>query len=164
VTGDDLERCHIAALRILAYRWNSEVELRRKLASKRFEDDVIDTTITRLRDEKWLDDERFAEALVRTKAMKRMGRGRIKGALRAAGVDSESAERAIRANLDPDKEMEGLKAACAKRMRVLARKLGADFLDSDEGRNKLTAWLLNQGYDAALVQSLIKEIRVADHQ
>ena len=159
---DDLERCHIAALRILAYRWNSEAELRRKLASKRFDNDVVAATITRLRDEKWLDDERFAEALVRTKAMKRMGRGRIKGALRAAGVDSESAERAIRANLDPDKEMEGLKAACAKRMRVLARKLGADFLDTDEGRNKLTAWLLNQGYDAALVHGVIRDFIKGD--
>jgi len=164
VPDDDLERCHIAALRILAYRWNSEAELRRKLASKRFERDVVDATITRLRDEKWLDDERFAEAFVRTQAMKRHGRGRIKGALRAAGVDSESADRAIRANLDPEKEMEGLKAACTRRMRVLARKLGPDFLDTDEGRNKLTSWLLNQGYDAALVQSAIKEIRVVDHQ
>lgn len=161
---DDLERCHTVALRILGYRWNSEAELRRKLASKRFDGDVIDTTIARLRDEKWLDDERFAEAFVRTQAMKRHGRGRIKGALRAAGVDAESAERAIRANLDPEKELEGLKAACAKRMRVLTRKHGAEFLDTDEGRNKLTAWLLNQGYDAALVQSAIKEIRVVHHQ
>lgn len=161
---DDLERCHIAALRILAYRWNSEAELRRKLTSKRFERDVVDATITRLRDEKWLDDERYAEAFVRNEAMKRHGRGRIKGALRAAGVDSDSADRAISANLDPEKEMEGLKAACARRMRVLARKLGPDFLETSEGRNKLTSWLLNQGYDAALVQSAIKEIRVVDHQ
>lgn len=161
---DDLERCHIAALRILNYRWNSEAELRRKLESKRFEKDIIETTITRLRKEKWLDDNRFAEAFVRTKALKRMGRGRIKGALRAAGVDDESAEKAIRANLDPEKELEGLKAACAKRMRMLARRLGEDFLDTAEGRNKLTAWLLNQGYDAALVHSTIKELKVVDHQ
>jgi regulatory protein len=164
VPDDDLERCHIAALRLLAYRWNSEAELRRKLASKRFERAVVDATMTRLRDEKWLDDERFAEAFVRTEATKRHGRGRIKGALRAAGVDSDSADRAIRANLDPEKEMEGLKAACEKRMRVLARKLGPDFLETSEGRNKLTSWLLNQGYDAALVQSAIKEIRVVDHE
>jgi len=164
VPEDDLERCHIAALRILNYRWNSEAELRRKLASKRFESDVIETTITRLRQEKWLDDNRFAEAFVRTKALKRMGRGRIKGALRAAGVDNESAERAIRANLDPQKELEGLKVLCAKRMRMLVRRHGEDFLDTDEGRNKLTAWLLNQGYDAALVHSAIKELKVVDHQ
>jgi regulatory protein len=163
VPDDDLERCHISALRILGYRWNSEAELRRKLASKRFDKEVIETTIARLRDEKWLDDDRFAEAFVRTKASKRMGRGRIKGALRAAGVDSESAERAIRANLDPEKEMEGLKVLCAKRMRMLVRRHGEEFLGTNEGRNKLTAWLLNQGYDAALVHSAIKELKVVDH-
>ena len=92
------------------------------------------------------------------------GAGRIKGALRAAGVDNESAERAIRANLDPQKELEGLKVLCAKRMRMLVRRHGEDFLDTDEGRNKLTAWLLNQGYDAALVHSAIKELKVVDHQ
>jgi len=160
VPDDDLERCHISALRILGYRWNSEAELRRKLASKRFDKEVIETTIARLRDEKWLDDDRFAEAFVRTKAMKRMGRGRIKGALRAAGVDSESAERAIRANLDPEKEMEGLKVLCAKRMRMLVRRHGEEFLDTDEGRNKLTAWLLNQGYDAALVREVLAKLKM----
>jgi regulatory protein len=160
VPDDDLERCHISALRILGYRWNSEAELRRKLASKRFDKEVIETTIARLRDEKWLDDNRFAEAFVRTKAMKRMGRGRIKGALRAAGVDSESAERAIRANLDPEKEMEGLKVLCAKRMRMLVRRHGEEFLDTDEGRNKLTAWLLNQGYDAALVRDVLTKLKM----
>jgi regulatory protein len=159
----DLERCHIAALRILGYRWNSEVELRRKLASKRFDDDVIESTIARLREEKWLDDDRFAEAFVRTQTLKRHGRGRIKGALRAAGVAAEAAEQAIRANLDPEKEAEGLRLACEKRMRVLTRKHGADYLGTDEGRNKLTAWLLKQGYDAALVYTAIKELSVVDH-
>jgi len=165
---DDLERCYIAALRILNYRWNSEAELRRKLKSKRFEPAGIDTTIARLRAEKWLDDDRFAGALVRTKSLKRIGRGKIKGALRAAGVDGESAERAIRENLDPEKELEGLKALCAKRMRMLARRHGEEFLATDEGRNKLTLWLLNQGYDAALVHSTVrnslKELKVVDHQ
>ena len=164
MSGDDLERCHIAALRILNYRWNSEVELRRKLASKRFDNDVIDATITRLRDEKWLDDERFAETFVRSQSTKRHGRTRIQRALRAVGVDRDTADAAIRANLDPEKEMEGLKAACAKRMRVLTRRHGDEYLDSDEGRNNLTAWLLNQGYDSALVHAVLKEIRVVHHQ
>ena len=156
---DDLERCHIAALRILGYRWNSAAELRRKLASKRFDDDVIDATITRLHAEKWLDDERFAEALVRTKSNRRLGRARIRGELRAAGVDRDTAEEALRDHLDPEKEAEGLKAACERRMRLLTRRHGADYLDSDEGRNNLTGWLLKQGYDAALIREIVAAAR-----
>jgi len=158
--SDDLERCYIAALRILNYRWNSEAELRRKLARKRFEVDVIDATVARLRDEKWLDDTRFAEAFVRTKVSQRQGRARIRGGLRAAGVDSETAEDALRTSLDPEREAEVLRTACARRMRTLVRKHGAGYLESDEGRNNLRFWLLKQGYDSALVFEAMKELKV----
>ena len=65
---DTPDPCYVAALRILKYRFNSEGELRRKLRGKRFEKDEIEETILRLRNEKWLDDERFAAAFVRTRA------------------------------------------------------------------------------------------------
>jgi regulatory protein len=154
---DDLERCRVAALRILSYRWNSAAELRRKLAAKRFDEDVVEATIAALRDEKWLDDDRFAEAFVRSKAQKRLGSGRIGNELRAAGVDADTAARAINANLDPEKEAEGLKAACDRKMRSLARRLGDDFLATPEGRNKLTGYLLKQGYDGAAVSQLVRD-------
>lgn len=164
----ELARCYTSALRILNYRWNSEAELRRKLASKRFEADHIESTLARLKAEKWLDDKRFAEAFVRTRAGKRMGRMRIRGELRNAGVSGAEAEDAIRDHLDPEKEAAGLKVACDKRARALARRHGPAFLTTEEGRNKLTAYLLKQGYDNALVRSAVadlqKEIKVADDQ
>ena len=160
----DLERCYLAAMRILAYRFNSTAELRRKLRSKKFEPDVIDATLTRLGEEKWLDDERFAGAFVRTRSNKQVGKLRILRELHAAGVDRDSARAAVDENLDPEHEQEQLKALCLKRMRMLARRHGEEWLGTDEGRNKLTVWLLNQGYDAALVQSVIRETRLVHHQ
>src|SRR5438477_233049 len=99
-TANDPDRCYTAALRILNYRFNSEHELRRKLAAKDFEQATIDATITRLRDEKWLDDERFAAAFVRTRMRKRIGRLRIRRELMAAGVDDGVAAAALRENRD----------------------------------------------------------------
>ncbi|HEX2061479.1 MAG TPA: regulatory protein RecX [Thermoanaerobaculia bacterium] len=156
--------CYIAALRILNYRFNSEAELRRKLRSKKFEPDEIDTTIAKLREEKWLDDDRFAGAFVRTRANKRVGRRRILRELQAAGVDGETAGKAVAENLDDDRESEALRELAHKRARMLARRLGPDFLATEEGRNKLTVYLLNQGYDAGLVTQALKEIRVVHHQ
>lgn len=164
MSDDDRERCYLAAMRILAYRFNSEAELGRKLRAKRFERDVVDATIARLREERWLDDERFAGAFVRTRAGKRVGKLRILRELQAAGVDGESARAAVAQNLDPDREREQLQALCGKRMRALARRHGEAWLTTDEGRNKLTVWLLNQGYDAALVQSVIRETNLVHHQ
>ena len=138
----DTERAYIAALRILGYRFNSEVELRRKLQRKKFEKSIIDATIARLREEKWLDDERFAGAFTRTRSRKRIGAKRIVLELRAAGVDDDVAQRAVKENIDPEKEREQIRA-------IVARRAGWE-------RNKLGAYLLKQGYDAALIWELIR--------
>jgi regulatory protein len=155
VSEDD--RCHLAALRILAYRFNSEAELRRKLRRKSFEGAEIEAAIEKLRGEGWLDDARFAGALVRTRAAKRHGRSRIARELQAAGVDGEVAASAIAENLDPDAEREALSQLALKRARVLVRRHGQEWLLTGEGRNNLSVYLLKQGYDAALVHDVVRE-------
>ena len=150
----DPELCYAAALRILNYRFNSAVELRRKLAVKDFDAATIAATIARLRQEKWLDDERFAEAFVRTRMRKRIGPLRIRRELMAAGVDTDVAAGALRRNADVDGERETAMAIARKRAARLD-------LASPAGRNKLTAYLLKQGYDASLIRDVIKEIVAA---
>ena len=106
----EAERCYLAALRILGYRFNSEVELRRKLQAKKFEKPDIDTTIARLREEKLVDDERL------------------------------------------------VRATCDSRARTLERRHGAGYLATYEGRTKLTAYLLNHGFEGSLVFEVVREI------
>src|SRR5260370_21520319 len=115
----ETERCYAAALRFLQYRWNSAVELRRKVRRKQFSDEVITSTLDRLRAEKLLDDERFAAAMVRTRSRKRIGRLRIRSELGAAGVDEETIARAISANIDDGAERAALEALCRKKIRLL---------------------------------------------
>jgi len=147
-------------MRFLNYRFNSEAELRRKLRAKKFERDVIDATITRLREERWLDDQRFAGAFVRTRASKRIGRKRILRELQAAGVSDAAAEQAVAENVDPEREREALRALGERRARTLVRRHGAEYLATEEGRNKLAVYLLNQGYDAGLVYEAIRELKM----
>ncbi len=160
----DLERCYSAAMRILSYRFNSVAELRTKLRAKKFEDADIDAVLARLREEKWLDDERFAAAFVRTRQQKRIGRRRIERELSAVGVDDDTARAAIREHADPEREREDLLALCRKRRMLLVRRKGEEYAASAEGRNKLITYLLNQGYDAALVRDVITEVLRADHR
>lgn len=149
--------CYTAAMRILKVRFNSEVELRRKLRAKRFEGADIDTTIERLRTERWLDDERFAGAFVRTRSNKRVGKSRIRRELQAAGVSQDDAKRALAENVNPEKEREGLIALCAKRTRNLVRKHGPDYVNTDVGRASLAGYLVAQGYDSTLVREVVRE-------
>ncbi|MGZ8710477.1 MAG: regulatory protein RecX [Thermoanaerobaculia bacterium] len=147
---------YTSAIRILRYRFNSEAELRRKLRAKKFEKDDIDVAIARLQKEKWLDDERFAGAFVRTRANKRVGKLRIRRELQAAGVDSSTTEKALEENVDPERERESLEALCARRIRVLVRRNGAESLESDEAHAKLTSYLIGHGFDSALVREVVK--------
>ncbi|HVG24002.1 MAG TPA: RecX family transcriptional regulator [Thermoanaerobaculia bacterium] len=155
--------CYSSALRILHYRFNSEAELRRKLRAKKFAPDEIDAAIARLHREKWLDDARFAGAFVRTRANKRVGRLRIRRELQAAGVSGDEADKALAENVDAEREGEALRELCARRARVLVRRHGNDYLASDEAHAKLTAYLIAQGYDSALVRQVVRDIvRQAD--
>jgi regulatory protein len=155
----ELDRCYLAALRILRHRWNSVVELRRKLRVKNFDRPSIDSAVARLTAEGWLDDERFAGALVRTRQHKRIGPRRIARELSAAGVSGEIAERVLGENSDREREHDDAVTLCQKRLSILERRHGAQFVKSAEGRNKLAAYLLKHGYDAALVREVIDEVR-----
>ena len=155
-TANESERCYLAALRILDYRFNSAAELRRKLAAKKFERPIIDATLSRLHDEKWLDDERFAAAYVRTRMQKQIGRARVRRELTAAGVGDEVAARAIGENVDADAERANLAAVCAKKRRALERRHGAGYAASGEGKQKLIAQLLRQGYHMDEIREALK--------
>jgi regulatory protein len=148
--SDDLERCYIAGLRILNYRFNSEAELRTKLDRKEYPRDAIDAAVERLRREKWLDDSRFAAAFVRTRLRKGIGRLRIKRELMAAGVESAT----ITQSLDlPDHDDRAAAIASArKRLAVLRRRD-----DDDAIRQKLIAYLFRQGYDSSMATDVVRE-------
>jgi regulatory protein len=154
---DDIERCYASAIRILKYRFNSAAELRRKLRAKGFNPQSIEAAVLRLTNEKWLDDRRFADAYVRTRVQRQKGRMRIRRELINAGVDDEIIRRAVGENVDSEAERAQALALAAKRLPILIRRHGRQL-----ARNKLTAYLLNQGYDVALVRSVVKETRVAD--
>jgi len=154
---DNLERCYTAAMRILDYRFNSEAELRRKLAGKKFERSVVDATIARLRAERWLDDARFAAAFTRARVGKRIGRARVRRELAAAGVADEVAARAVAENADPEQEREHLAAETEKKRRAIERRHGAEYAASPEGRRRLAAHLMKRGYDSGLVRSVLND-------
>lgn len=156
--SDASEDCYTAAMRILQFRWNSAAELRRKLRKKEFDDETIAATLERLQREKWLDDDRFAGALVRTHVRKRHGRLRIAAELGAAGVSREAVAKAIDEHVDPEAERAGAAAAGTKKLASLLRRHGAEFAETPEARQKLSAFLQGQGYETGLVIEVVREL------
>jgi regulatory protein len=98
---DDLERqdqgfrARDAALRLLAQRARSEVELRQRLARKDMDPAVVDRTMAWLQERGYLDDRAFAEAFVRDRLRLRpRGRAGLIKELRRKGVDGDTAQAA----------------------------------------------------------------------
>jgi regulatory protein len=83
------QRACATALRLLARREHSVLELRHKLSERSFATEVIDAVVEQLCRQGLLSDRRFADAYVRTRTERGFGPLRIQAELRARGVETE---------------------------------------------------------------------------
>lgn len=88
---DDDYKARSVALRLLARREHSRLELTRKLLQRQLPKAVIETVLDDYQEQDWLSDERFAEAYARQRIEAGYGLLRITGELSQRGV-SEAAE------------------------------------------------------------------------
>jgi regulatory protein len=151
----DSARCYDSALRILTIRSHSKKQLRTKLLRKKFDEDLVDDTIVRVTAEGWLNEERFAGDVVRARVRKLHGPRRITRELQNAGVSGEVARQSLREHVSDDQLVDQLNTACDKKLRAMARRYDREYLQSDDGRNKLANYLLGQGYDSSAVITVV---------
>lgn len=90
----DEEKAQIrhSAMGYLARREHSRLEIRKKLAQKRFSTDLIELVVTELVRENLVSDERFTEAYARSRTQRGFGPVRIRQELRERGVAEELIE------------------------------------------------------------------------
>lgn len=84
------------AMRLLARREHSRLELARKLSRLAAEGDDVDRVLDALARKGWLSDERFAEHSVRARA-RRFGPLKVAHELRCKGIGEQTIEAAFRA-------------------------------------------------------------------
>lgn len=95
MTGKTQPSLHARAMRLLARREHSRVELRRKLATIAAEGDNVDLVLDDLAQRGWLSDARYAEQAVRARA-RRFGPVKVTHDLRSKGVGEEAISAAFR--------------------------------------------------------------------
>ena len=150
---DQRWRARDAALTLLSYRPRSAAELRRRLARKGFEAEVVEACVDGLGDLGVVDDAAFAEGFVRDRVRLRPhGRRRLRQELRAKGVDDETASAAI------DEVMEGedasdldLARAAAARWRPRAGE------EPGRARRRLFAFLARRGFGGDAIRAVLEE-------
>ena len=85
----ETEAASTRAMRLLGHRERSRAELRDRLTEDGYPEPVARAVVDRMEELGLLDDERFAEAYVRTKMAAGWGRDRIVRGLTSAGLDPE---------------------------------------------------------------------------
>jgi regulatory protein len=148
---------YLDAIRILARREVSEARIRQQLARRGHSPDAIDNAVSRLIQERSLDDARVATLIARTEAtVRRRGKLRVVRRIQAAGIAVALAQRAadeVFRDIDADALME---ASLQRRLR------GSGRIDDDRQFARLYRYLVGQGFDADRVVALLRKYKTAD--
>jgi regulatory protein len=145
---------YLDGLKLLARRELSEQQVRQRLARKGHDADAIDVAVTRLRDERALDDARVAEAIARTEtAVKRRGKLRVRMQIQRAGITGAVAKRAVEQVFDGIDDEALLEASLARRLR------GRERIADDREFQRLYRYLIGQGFDTDRVMRALEQRR-----
>ena len=149
-----------AALRLLAVRPRSAVELARRLRMKGYGAEVAEEVIGRLRELGLMDDAVFAGMLARDRVRLRpQGSRRLANELRQKGVDEETARTAIRETMEGEETDE----------RELARRAAARWKprpgeEPGRARRRLHGFLARRGFDGDVIREVMDETLSEDDQ
>jgi len=142
-------RCLDAAARLLAYRPRSEHELRERLRRRSFDDDSIESVISRLKDQGIVDDIAFARFWQESRTVfSPRSRWLIALELGRKGVAPEIIDEVLG---QADDTENAYRAAMGK-----ARKMAA--LDYDTFRQRLGEFLKRRGFGYQVIRSTTKRL------
>lgn len=127
------------AVRLLSVRARSSREIELRLTVACYLADTVEMVLTKLQNERLLDDRAFAQQWARERAAKQIGRARILQELRQKGIDDELAQTAVN-RLGVQRQDEGALALAAK----LLRRYHA--LPAAEARRKAIPAMRRRGY------------------
>lgn len=134
----------------------SECELRLKMQSKGFEPDLIEKAIKTLKEQKYLDDERYCEMYIRDKTnLSNHGVRKIKEALYYKGIAKEIINEKIKM-ITPESEEE--------RAFILAEKKLLNIKENDTRKKmaKLSNYLIGKGFEYETVNKTVRKLIKSD--
>ncbi len=147
-----MEEAYVVALTMLSARELSETQLRARLARRQFDAQAIEEAVSRLKADGTLNDRRVALAVARMEsAIRHRGRARVIQKIRQAGIDSDTAEDAVREVFEEVDESALLDRALERRLRGTT----ANELD-DKGRARVVRGLVAQGFG---LEAILKKMK-----
>ena len=138
-------------LRKLAAAPRSRAQLAEALAAKQIPEAVADAVLARMEEVGLVDDEAFAEMVVRSASQGRgLARRSLAEELRKRGVSDEIAEQAL-SPVDDATERDAARRLVDKRLRTMGG------LEIDVKRRRLAGMLARKGYSSGVVYPVVSE-------
>lgn len=135
-----------AALRLLARREHSLIELKRKLGQRGWPGDMVDTVLADLAEAGLQSDTRYAESYVRSRAGKAYGPVRIRAELGERGIDRSLVEHALR---ELDADWFTIAATWYE------RRYGSEAPEDIKEKSRRQQALARRGFDHAVIRELV---------
>lgn len=152
---DPREVARAIVLRQLTAGPRSRKQLEDKLADRGVPEEVARAVLDRFEEVELVDDARFAEAYVRSRASTRkLSRSAIRRELSARGVDGELAEQALEQRTDDDERADA--AELVRRKLPAGADLG-DRAERDRVVRRLVGMLGRKGYPPGTAFAVVKE-------
>lgn len=146
---DSQERALQQALLFLSYRVRSEKEIRQNLQKHEFPEEVIETTLEKLRASNLANDPEFARVWVENRNIFRpRSRRAVTMELRQKGLDDETVQAAV-SNMDEDAL--AYESALKRANRLTGQEWG-------EFRKKLSEYLARRGFPYSVIAPVVTRI------
>lgn len=137
---------------VLSRRANSEYELRLKMQDKGFDSQLIDNAIIKLKEQKYLDDERYCEMFINDKInISKYGTRKIKEALYYKGINKEIIEEKIKNISTEDEEERAFKLGEKKLISIKEE-------DTLKKGRKLSNYLIGKGFEYETVKKAVRNL------
>jgi regulatory protein len=146
--SESISKCLDKAYRFLSYRPRSEKEMRDKLLEK-FEPEVVDKAIRKLKEYKFIDDNEFARMWVSQRGTSRSARA-LGFELKRKGLSKEAIEKAV-GTMDKDTEFENALA-------LVKTKPKYQGLTRNDAYQKIGGFLARRGYNYEIIKKVIDEL------
>ena len=144
---DNYSRCMNSAIYSLAMREHSRQEIYKKISRKEFSEGVdINLLLDELEENNYLNEQRFTESFIRSRAQRGQGLLKISNELRQRGINSELINQGL-SELDID----WYKLASEQRMKKFGENIPEDYKE----KARQMRFLSGRGFDSEIIRSII---------
>lgn len=156
LTAEEEMNAYNYAVNLLSRAPKSEKELKVKMQDKGYDVIFIENVIKKLREQRYIDDERYSEMFISSKInISKDGRRKIKEALYNKGINKEIIDEKL-SSVSEEEEIE--------RAFLLAKKKLASMKEEDTRKKtlKLSNYLINKGFEYSTVKKVVSSLLKGD--